>query len=73
MIGWWWIGKDFSGSGRSLILRYYPGIRLEGLRNTTKTSIRVAGLRVRDSNPGPPEYELVVALDHDVRQEEDIL
>jgi len=39
------------------ILRYYPGIRLEGLRKTTKTSIRIAGRRGRDSNPGPPEYE----------------
>jgi hypothetical protein len=35
MIGeWWWIGKDLVGSGRDLIVRYYPGIRLEGLRKT---------------------------------------
>jgi hypothetical protein len=26
-------------------LRYYPGICLEGLRKTTKTSVRIAGLR----------------------------
>jgi hypothetical protein len=28
-------------------LRYYPGICLEGLRKTTKTSVRIAGLRVK--------------------------
>jgi hypothetical protein len=26
-------------------LRYYPGICLEGLRKTTKTSVRIAGLQ----------------------------
>jgi hypothetical protein len=25
---WWWIGKEFVGSGRGLILRFYPSIRL---------------------------------------------
>jgi hypothetical protein len=33
---WRWIGKDLVGSGHDLILRYYPGIRLEGLKKTTK-------------------------------------
>jgi hypothetical protein len=33
---WWWIEEDLVGSGRCLILRYYPGIRLEVLRKTTK-------------------------------------
>jgi hypothetical protein len=33
---WWWIGKDLVGSGRVLILRYYPGIRMEWLMKTTK-------------------------------------
>jgi hypothetical protein len=28
-------GKNLVGSGRGLILRYYPGIRQEGLRKTT--------------------------------------
>jgi hypothetical protein len=28
--------KDLVGSGHDLILRYYPGIRLEGLSKTTK-------------------------------------
>jgi len=52
------------GSGRGLILRYYPGIRLEGLRKTTKTSIRIAGRRGRDLNPGPPEYETGTFLEN---------
>jgi hypothetical protein len=43
----WWIRKNFVGSGRGLILRYYPGIRLEGLRKTTN-SVTVAGLWGRD-------------------------
>jgi hypothetical protein len=30
------IGKDLLGSGRGLILRYYPGIRLEGLKSWLK-------------------------------------
>jgi hypothetical protein len=38
------IGKDSEGSGRGLILRYYPCIHLKGLR---KTSIRIAGLQVK--------------------------
>jgi hypothetical protein len=32
----WWIGNDFVGSSRGLNLRYFPGIRLEGLRKSTK-------------------------------------
>jgi hypothetical protein len=45
------------GSVCDIILRYYPGIRLEELRKTTKTSIRIAGRQSRDLNPGPSEYE----------------
>jgi hypothetical protein len=41
----WWIGKDLVGSGRGLILRYYPGISPEGHRKITKNSIRKAGSR----------------------------
>jgi hypothetical protein len=39
-----------------LILKYYSGIRLEGLRKTTIPSMdsRSPG---RDLNPGPPKYE----------------
>jgi hypothetical protein len=58
---WLWIGKDFAGSGRGLILRYYPGIRLVGLRKTTtKEPIRIASRRGRELNPGPPQYEVGV-------------
>jgi hypothetical protein len=35
---WRLIGMDFVGSGRGLILRYYSGISMEGLRKTIKTS-----------------------------------
>jgi hypothetical protein len=31
-----WIAKDLEGIGGGLILRYYPSIRLEGLRKDTK-------------------------------------
>jgi hypothetical protein len=41
------MGKDLDRSGRGLILMYYPGICLKGLRTTTKNS----------GHPGPPEYE----------------
>jgi hypothetical protein len=49
--------KDLVGSDRGLILRYYPGIRLEGLRKTTKNSIKTAGRRGRESSPELPGYE----------------
>jgi hypothetical protein len=45
------MGKDLQGSGRGLILRYYPGTCLEVLRKTTKTSVMTAGHRPR-SEPG---------------------
>jgi hypothetical protein len=51
MMNW----KDLVRSGRGLILRYNPGIRLDGLKKTTKTSVTIVGRR--DLNPGPPEYE----------------
>jgi hypothetical protein len=38
------IGKDLEGSDRDLILRYYTGNFLEGLRKTTK-NLRIVGLR----------------------------
>jgi hypothetical protein len=50
------------GSGRGLILRYYVGIRLEGLRKPTYTSTRIAGRRGRESNPEPPEYQVGVLI-----------
>jgi hypothetical protein len=54
------IGKDLEGSGRGLVLRYYPGIRLARLRKTTinlSQDIRSPG---RKFNPGPPKYEVGV-------------
>jgi hypothetical protein len=54
---WWWIEKDLVGSRRGLILRYYPNIRLEGLRKTTKISLTIAGRQGQDFNPGSPERE----------------
>jgi hypothetical protein len=41
MVNW----KNLEGSGRGLIVRYYPSIRLEGLKKATKPSVRIAGLR----------------------------
>jgi hypothetical protein len=38
---------DLEGSGGGLILRYFPGIRLERLRKTTKNSVRIAGLQAK--------------------------
>jgi hypothetical protein len=47
-------GKNLEGSGRGLILRYYNrGIRLEGLKKTTKTSVTVSGPRF-----GPRIFQL---------------
>jgi hypothetical protein len=46
---------ELLGTGLGLILRYFPVIRLEGLRKTTKTSITVAG--GQESNLRPTEYE----------------
>jgi hypothetical protein len=45
------------GSGRGLILRYYPDIRLEVPRKSTKNFSQGSWSSGRDSNPGPPEYE----------------
>jgi hypothetical protein len=44
---WRRIGKDLKGSGSGLILRYYPGISMEGLRKTTKN------LSQDSRSPGP--------------------
>jgi hypothetical protein len=45
------------GSGRGLILRYYPGIRMEGLRKTTKNLTQDSRSARRDLSAVPPEYE----------------
>jgi hypothetical protein len=49
--------KYSGGSGRSLILMYYSGIRLEGLSKTTLNLSQGSRSPMRDLNPGPPEYE----------------
>jgi len=41
-----------------LILTYYPGIRLEGLRGTTKTLSQDSRSLGPDLNPGPPKQEV---------------
>jgi hypothetical protein len=58
----WRIGKDLKGRGSGLILRYYPGIRLEGLRKTTKNLSKDSRSPGRDLNLGPPEYEAGVSI-----------
>jgi hypothetical protein len=44
---WRRIGKNLVGSGRGLTLRYYTGMRMEGLRKTTKD------LNQYSRSPGP--------------------
>jgi hypothetical protein len=36
VISEWWIGNSLEGSGHGVILRCYPGIHLEGPRETMK-------------------------------------
>jgi hypothetical protein len=45
------------GSGGDLIYRYYPVIRLEELRKTTKNLSHDSRSPGRDLNLGPPEYD----------------
>jgi hypothetical protein len=45
------------GSGCDLILRYNPGIHLEGLRKTMKNLNQVSRSWGRDLNTDPPEYD----------------
>jgi hypothetical protein len=58
----WWTGKDLEGSGGCLILRYYPGIRLEGLRETTRNLCQDCRSPIRDLNSRTPEYEARVLI-----------
>jgi hypothetical protein len=51
------IGKDLEVSDLGLIVRLYPGIRLDGLRKTTKSRSQDKRSPGRDLNPRPPEYE----------------
>jgi hypothetical protein len=50
------------GSGRILILRYYTGIRLEGLRKSTRILSQDSRSSVRKLNPGPIQYEAGVLI-----------
>jgi hypothetical protein len=49
--------KDLEGSGRCLILKYYHGTHLEGLRTPTKTLCDDSWHPGQNLNPGPFEYE----------------
>lgn len=40
-----WMNDEWEGTWKgAIVLRYYTGICLEGLRTTVKTSVRVAGV-----------------------------
>jgi hypothetical protein len=47
---------NWKGFGRGLILKHYPGIRMVGLRKTTK-NLRIASLQAKIWTRDPPEYE----------------
>jgi hypothetical protein len=52
--------KNWKGCGRKRLwpnLRYYPGICLDGLSNTTKILSQDSRSPDRDLNPKPPECE----------------
>lgn len=48
------------GSASGLILRYYPGIFLKGLRKIMKKPSQDSRSRRQDLNLGPTEYEAEV-------------
>jgi hypothetical protein len=52
--------KGYGRKGSWLNSKDYPGIRLEGLRKTTKTLNQYTQSPGRESNPKPPEYEIGV-------------
>jgi hypothetical protein len=59
---WWQMNDELEGTGRGLILRYYPGIRLEGFR---KISVSVADLRAEIlSRDLPKTKQKCVPLNH---------
>jgi hypothetical protein len=49
--------KNVDESSRGRILNFYPGICLEGLRNTTGKLNHDSWFTGRDLKPGPPKYE----------------
>jgi hypothetical protein len=48
--------KWLEGSGRGVIVRYYTGVHLEEVRNTTKNLSQGNRYPGKDLNPGLPEY-----------------
>jgi hypothetical protein len=50
-------GKDLERGGRGIILRYHPGMLLEGLRKNTKNLSQDSRSQGRDWSPGFPQYE----------------
>jgi hypothetical protein len=54
---WKWIGNNLWESGRGLILWYYLGIRLEGLRKITKILTQDNLSPELRYETGPPEHE----------------
>jgi hypothetical protein len=56
-VEWWWIRNGLVWSDRCPVFTYYTGIRLQGLRKTTKSLNQDSRLPGRDVNPGPPEHE----------------
>jgi hypothetical protein len=59
VINEWWIRKDLEESGRRIILRYYLGIRMEGLRKSTKNVSQDSRSPDRDLKPHKYEAQLL--------------
>jgi hypothetical protein len=56
----WQVNDELEGkvaSGRGPTLKHHPGIRLEGLRKTTKNLNQDSRSSGRELKPGPPEYD----------------
>jgi hypothetical protein len=56
------VNSELEESGRGLIIRFYLGIHLEGLRKTTKNLGHDSRSRGRDLNSGSPVYEAGVLV-----------
>jgi hypothetical protein len=64
-----WVREDVQGSGRGLILMYYPSIYLDGLKKNTENLSQDSRSLDWYLNPGHPEYQAGVLkpLDHDIK------
>jgi hypothetical protein len=60
-------GKDLEESSHGLILWYYQGICLEGLRKITKILSQDSWSPGQDSKTGPPYYEGVLTINHNIQ------